>query len=267
MTEPAIPVARPAASMLFIRDGKAGIDVFMVVRNRVVDFAANAMVFPGGKVTPGDDALAQATPGGAHLAPLHRSHAVAAIRESFEEAGLLLAHDASGGPVSEARVRALDPLRAPIDKGQHSFADMLQCEDLTLQLGAVRRFAHIITPKVAPKRFDTHFYLAPAPAAHDAVLDMSEVVEGFWVTAADVLQGAYRRYILMKPTRMVLERLARSGDVAAAMADAAAYDPPAIEPAYVIRDGVNGLWTPEVQGFCESWESMDDIWAASVGKK
>jgi 8-oxo-dGTP pyrophosphatase MutT (NUDIX family) len=243
------------------------LEVFMVVRSRSVDFAASAMVFPGGKVTAEDEALAQAAMGGAHLAPSHRAHAIAAIREAFEEAGLLLAHDAAGAPVSEARVRSLDPLRTRIDKGTHSFADMLHAEGLTLHLDAVHRFAHIITPKVSPKRFDTQFYLAPVPAAHQPKLDMSEVVEGFWTTPAHAITGTGGQYLLMRPTRMVLERLARAADVAAAMADAAAYDPPIIEPAFMVRDGVNGLWTPEVQGFAESWESMDEIWAASVGKK
>ncbi len=267
MLDRSIAPARPAASILYIRDSAAGVEVFMVVRSRLVDFAANAMVFPGGKVTDSDIALADAVAGGPHLAPLHRTHAVAAIREAFEEAGLLLAHDSGGAAVSESRVRALDPLRSQIDKGAHSFADMLVHEGLTLKLGAVQCFAHIITPNIVPKRFDTQFYLAPAPEAHAPVLDMSEVVEGFWVTAANAMNGMDGQYILMKPTRMVLERLARSSTVAVAMQDAASYEPPAIEPVFMEQNGRSGLWTPEVQGFSASWEPMDDIWAASVGTK
>jgi 8-oxo-dGTP pyrophosphatase MutT (NUDIX family) len=266
MTEKSIAPLRPAASMLFIRDGAIGVEVYMVVRSRLVDFAANAIVFPGGKVTPADAALAETLSNGQHLAPLHRSHAVAALRESFEEAGLLLAHDAQDAPVREAVVRRLNPLRIAIDKGAHSFAAMLKAEQLRLQLDRLYRFAHIITPKVAPKRFDTHFYIAPCPSGHGPALDMSEVIAGFWLSPAEVLQDIAREYILMRPTRMVLERLARAADVDSALADASAFDPPAIEPEFQFRDGVRGLSTPDVPGFPASWEVMDDVWAASVGK-
>jgi 8-oxo-dGTP pyrophosphatase MutT (NUDIX family) len=266
MTDTAIAPARPAASMLFIRDGENGVEVFMVVRNRVVDFAANAMVFPGGKVTLADESLAASDTGGAHLEPLHRSHAVAALRESFEEAGLLLALQADGTPVPESHVRRLDALRSPIDKGAHSFAEMLRCEGFTLHLEQVQRFAHIITPRAAPKRFDTHFYVAPCPPDQQPVADMSEIVECFWTSPTSALDQLGDKYLLMRPTRLVLERLSRSATVAAAMRDAASFDPPAIEPTFEKRDGTRGLATPEVQGFPASWEPMNDVWAASVGK-
>jgi 8-oxo-dGTP pyrophosphatase MutT (NUDIX family) len=266
MTEKTIAPLRPAASMLFIREGTAGVEVYMVVRNRLVDFAANAMVFPGGKVTPADAALAETLTNGQHLDPLHRRHAVAALRESFEEAGLLLAHDADDTPVREAVVRRLDPLRTAIDTGAQSFAAMLEAEQLRLQLDRLYRFAHIITPKPAPKRFDTHFYVAPCPPGHGPAVDMREVVAGFWITPAAALQDTARQYILMRPTRMVLERLARAANVDSALADAAAFDPPAIEPEFQFRDGVRGLATPDMPGFPASWEVMDDVWAASVGK-
>jgi 8-oxo-dGTP pyrophosphatase MutT (NUDIX family) len=266
MNEKQIAPLRPAASMLFIRDGAAGLEVYMVARNRMADFAANALVFPGGKVTPGDTALAETLTNGRHLSPLHRSHAVAALRESFEEAGLLLAHDAQDRPAHDALVRGLDPLRSRIDKGQHSFAAMLEAEQLRLQLDQLYRFAHIITPKAAPKRFDTHFYIAPCPPGHGPMVDMSEIVAGFWLSPAETLQERVRAHTLMRPTRMVLERLARARDVDSALADAAAFDPPAIEPEFQLRDGVHGLATPDVPGFPASWEAMDDVWAASVGK-
>jgi 8-oxo-dGTP pyrophosphatase MutT (NUDIX family) len=266
MIEKNIAPLRPAASMLFIRDSTVGLEVYMVVRSRLVDFAANAMVFPGGKVTPADAALAETLRSGQHLAPLHRSHAVAALRESFEEAGLLLAHDHDDIPVGEAVVRRLDPLRAAIDTGQHSFAAILEAEQLCLQLDHLYRFAHIITPKVAPKRFDTHFYIAPCPSGHGPLVDMSEVVAGFWLRPAAALQDSAREFLLMRPTRMVLERLACAVDVDSALADAAAFDPSAIEPEFQLRDGVQGLATPDAPGFPASWEVMDKVWAASVGR-
>jgi 8-oxo-dGTP pyrophosphatase MutT (NUDIX family) len=266
MTEIAIAPARPAASILFIRDGEKGVEVLMVVRNKMVDFAANALVFPGGKVTAADELLSKSTVGGQHLQPLHRCYAIAALRESFEEAGLLLAMQSDGMPVAETRVRQLDTLRSDIDKGVHSFADMLQSEGLSLQLDQLQRFAHIITPEVAPKRFDTHFYIAPCPPAQQPVIDMREVVDCFWTAAMPVLDQPDGKYLLMRPTRMVLERLSRSATVEAALRDAASFDPPAIEPRFEKRDGQHGLATPEVQGFPANWEPMDDIWAASVGK-
>jgi 8-oxo-dGTP pyrophosphatase MutT (NUDIX family) len=267
MTETPIAPLRPAASMLFIRDSAAGLEVYMVVRSTRVDFATNALVFPGGKVTPADMALAETLITGQHLAPLHRGYAVAALRESFEEAGLLLAHHHDNAPVSEAIVRQLDPLRRAIDAGQQNFAAMLETEQLHLQFDQLYRFAHIITPKVAPKRFDTHFYIAPCPLNHGPVVDMSEVVAGFWLSPSAILKDSARPHTLMRPTRMVLERLAHARDVDSALADAAAFDPPTIEPEFQLRDGVEGLATPDARGFPASWEAMDDAWAASVGKK
>lgn len=266
MTEKPIAPLKSAATMLFIRDGNAGVEVYMVVRNERMDFAANAIVFPGGKTTPGDIELAATLTTGAHLTVPQRQLAVTALRESFEEAGLLLALDADGAPVSEAQVRRLDPLRAAIDKGQHSFADLLQSEQLRLNLDRLYRFAHIITPKQAPKRFDTHFYVAACPPAHGPVVDMREVVNGFWHTADALLAETELQYTLMRPTRMVLERLAQSATVEAALHDAASFDPPAIEPELQFRDGVRGLATPDVPGFPANWEPMNAVWAASVGK-
>ncbi len=266
MTEKPTAPLKLAATMLFIREGDAGVEVYMVVRNHAVDFASNAMVFPGGKVTPADIELAATLTGGPHLTLPQRALAVAALRESFEEAGLLLARGATGEPVSEAQVRHLDPLRALIDKGQYSFAAMLESEQLRLNLDQLYRFAHIITPKQAPKRFDTHFYIAACPPLHNPVVDMNEVVDGFWLTAASVLAQTERRYTLMRPTRMVLKRLAQSVTVEAALADAASFNPAAIEPEFQLRDGVPGLATPAVQGFPADWEPMDAVWAASVGK-
>jgi 8-oxo-dGTP pyrophosphatase MutT (NUDIX family) len=228
MTEKPIAPPKLAATMLFIRNGDAGVEVYMVVRSRLVDFAANALVFPGGKVTSADIELAATLASGQHLTLPQRQLAVAALRESFEEAGLLLALDADGVPVSEAQVRRLDPLRALIDKGQHSFAAMLQNEQLSLNLDRMHRFAHIITPEQAPKRFDTHFYIAACPPGHGPAVDMSEVVDGFWRTAASVLAETKRQYTLMRPTRMVLERLAQSATVEAALNDAASFDPPTV---------------------------------------
>jgi 8-oxo-dGTP pyrophosphatase MutT (NUDIX family) len=267
MFEKPISPARPAASMLFIRDGVAGLEVFMVARSPMVSFAANALVFPGGKVTPDDATLANQLESGTHLTPMHRAYAVAALRESFEEAGLLLAHQADGAPVPEARVRALDPLRSAIDQGTHSFADMLTREGLRLNLNELHRFAHIITPRLAPKRFDTHFYIAPCPPAHNPVLDMHEVVAGFWLTATQAKRDYTDRFTLMRPTLLVLDRLASSATVADALLDAASFEPEMIEPRHKIQNGQDILTTQAVQGFAASVEIIDTAWAKSVGEQ
>jgi 8-oxo-dGTP pyrophosphatase MutT (NUDIX family) len=213
-TEPAIP--RPAATVVLLRDGREGVEVFMVVRHRQIEFASGALVFPGGRVDPGDRALAEGPRcgGPAGLDLEQRALRVAAIREVFEECGVLLARPRGAtGLIDARRLRAV--------ARNADFAAMLEAEDLVLGTELLTRFAHWITPPAVPKRFDTHFFLARAPADHLAVHDGSESVDSVWIRPARALEeAADGRWKVVFPTRLNLQKLAR-WNTAAAVIEAA----------------------------------------------
>lgn len=169
----------------------------MVVRHREIDFASGALVFPGGRVEPADVTLAGGDPAAAFR--------VAAVRETWEECGVLLA--APGAP--------------PAAQGE--FAAMLAARGLVPDVAGLAHFAHWITPEPVPKRFDTHFFLAAAPEDQDALHDGLEAVDSVWIRPRDALaeaEAGTRKVVF--PTRMNLTKLARSNSVAEAFAAARA---------------------------------------------
>jgi 8-oxo-dGTP pyrophosphatase MutT (NUDIX family) len=218
---PAVP--RPAATAIILRDGSAGLEVFMVVRHHEIDFASGALVFPGGKVDEQD-----ADPAWAELAPSaasapDRAFLVAAARETFEEAGLLLARRRGGSElVDAATAHALvQRYRARMLAGKATFLDLVRAEDLLLTPDLMVRFAHWITPETQPKRFDTHFLLVSAPMAQLGAHDGGESVEGFWIAPAQALREAEAgARTLLFPTHMNLLKLAQHRSVAEAVAAA-----------------------------------------------
>ena len=164
MTEPTVP--RPASTILLLRDGPSGLETFMVVRHHEIDFASGALVFPGGRMEAADVGLAAERARADPLAPFK----VAAIREAFEECGLLLARaEGEDAIVPAARAAGLDRA-AP-------FCDLMARERLVPALDALVPFAHWITPDFVPKRFDTHFFLALAPEDQILAHDGREAVD------------------------------------------------------------------------------------------
>jgi 8-oxo-dGTP pyrophosphatase MutT (NUDIX family) len=214
-----IVTPRPAATVLLLRDSAAGIEVFMQVRHEDMAFAAGALVFPGGRVDPEDYALAAdpaLSPATACLDPLAGALRVAAIRETFEESGVLLAcpHGESG-LVCARRLAA-------IEAGGRPFARMIAEERLVLAVERLVPFAHWITPVHRPRRFDTHFFALAAPADQLAIHDGTESVESMWITPREAIAGCEAgRFKLVFPTMMNLKRLGRSAGVADALATAA----------------------------------------------
>lgn len=221
MSEPK-SVLRPSSTVLMVRDGSVGLEVFMVKRNHAIDFASGAMVFPGGKLAEGDSDPVlmgrHARPG--DFAPALTPFAFGAIREAFEESGLLLARAKGEGHLLPAsRVEKLDHWREPLNRGEKTLRDMAEAEGIDYALDTLVPFAHWITPEVMPKRFDTWFFLAPAPSDQIGVHDGSESVESEWVGAQAALDDweAKTRTIVFA-TRMQLLKLARARDVAEAVA-------------------------------------------------
>lgn len=209
--------ARPAATVVILRDGPQGIETFMVVRHHAIDFASGALVFPGGKVDPQDqtphwDALAP----GAPPVPA-REYFVAAARETFEEAGLLLARRKGErdllGHDDAARIVIAD--RPRLIKGETTFAEIMQREELEVAMDLLVHFAHWITPVPVPKRFDTQFLLVSAPVAQLGHHDGSESVEGIWIEPQVALAEADAgNRTLVFATAMNLKKLAQHKTVA-----------------------------------------------------
>ena len=227
-----VPV-KPAATVMLVRDDDAthDIEVFMLRRTPNAVFAGGMYVFPGGKVDDLD--------GGSHIEPLcdglsdaeasrllqlpsgGLSYWVAAIRECFEEAGVLLArHRDSGEPVRFDDPEVADRFagyRHRIHDGSLGLAELCDDEGLCLATDAIRYVSHWITPKGEVRRFDTRFFLARAPQAQDPLHDDGETVESLWTSPTDALARFRRGELAMiMPTIRNLEFLAphRTADIA-----------------------------------------------------
>lgn len=213
--------ARPASTVVILRDGAEGIETFMVVRNHAIDFAAGALVFPGGKVDAHDslpdwDDLAPGTPS----AP-SREFLVAAARETFEEAGLLLARRKGESDIlghDEAHEIVVRD-RARLNNREITFAEILRREQLEIATDLLVHFAHWITPLPVPKRFDTQFLLVAAPVSQLGHHDGSESVEGIWIRPDVALREADAgRRTLVFATAMNLKKLTQFSTVAETVA-------------------------------------------------
>jgi 8-oxo-dGTP pyrophosphatase MutT (NUDIX family) len=259
-----MPEARAAATVLLLRDGKGGIEVFMVQRHRRSGFLPNAWVFPGGRVDPGDhlhghprvrggEALARAF--GLSLEETV-AHAIAGVRETFEEAGLWL----GTGELPES-------LRPRLNAGEVSLAEALDAHDAHLDLDALGAWSWWVTPKVEPKRYDTRFLMAAAPGGagrHDEL----ETVDSRWIPARAVPEGLP----LAPPTWWTLRELADHDTVAQAMRTERPAGRP-IRPVMQFEDtGIRLLLPghvdhdePEVPGVCDAitWEGAS--WVAWRG--
>ncbi len=214
-SQPVTPVG--ASTVLLLRDGADGLEVFMVVRHREIEFASGALVFPGGKVDPGDEESSLQGIGG-DLAPAALAFRVAAIRETFEEAGVLLARPRGAAAlIGAARLdRISGRHREALHDGEITMREIVEAEDIELACDLLIPFAHWVTPESQPRRFDTHFFLAAAPLEVAARHDGSESVDSLWIRPADALAEAGRRTIIF-PTRMNLAKLGRDGTVQAAL--------------------------------------------------
>lgn len=205
--EPPVPV--PSATIMLLRDAEAGLEVFMVKRHHQIDFASGALVFPGGKLAAGDrdPALRPLCDGADGLPDDELALRAGAIREAFEESGILLARTAATGAfVQGAALEALQVFRPRLDKGEIGLVPFLTQHGLRLSVDSLSRFAHWVTPTFMPKRFDTHFYVAEAPAGQLGAHDGRESVDSTWITPGDAVADP-KRWTVIFPTRMNLQKL------------------------------------------------------------
>jgi 8-oxo-dGTP pyrophosphatase MutT (NUDIX family) len=255
--DPDSVVVRPAATVMLVRDApppEVGVEVFMLRRVGSSSFAAGMYVFPGGRVddvdradelapycTGLDDAVASAALGIDHGG---LAYWVAAVRECFEESGLLLAHARGGGDPD------VDPDdRRAVHAGELSMVELCRRRDLMLDLGGIRYVAHWVTPRGEPRRFDTRFFLALAPQGQDGLHDDAETDDSQWVRPADAIaRWRARELAMMAPTVASLRSLAECRSAAAALeATDAVGPPPRIEPRLRVSDTgkITGVALPD----------------------
>jgi 8-oxo-dGTP pyrophosphatase MutT (NUDIX family) len=250
-TQPLQGPVRPAASVVMLRDGQEGLEVFLLKRHGLSEVLGGVYVFPGGKVDPEDALLVPA-----HLdLPPQTLHAalgepeldlleatalhVAALREAFEETGVLYAQGAG------ARQAALawDLLR----QGR-SFDEVLQAMSLRLEASRLQPWSRWITPvigAVARKRFDTRFFLAAVPEGQQARHDDHEATESVWLTPRKALQQYWEGSIALAPPQILsLAHLSRHASIASALAEARRRLPPTIRPELFEEDGTRVVCYP-----------------------
>ncbi|MFQ5348759.1 MAG: NUDIX domain-containing protein [Rhodothalassiaceae bacterium] len=260
---PAAPPVRalPAASILLLRDGPCGLEVLTLRRGGHLAFAGGMLAFPGGRVDDSDRSWRG--PGDAFGGRRHADQAfrVAALRELFEEAGLLLTRRVgrTGARLGRAVLRRAARCRRPLHQRQLSFRACLQRLGLRLDTQALVPFSHWVTPVIAPKRFDTRFYLAPAPRGQEASADAVESFDLAWRTPADILD-AWRRgaEALMFPTRLNLMKLAQSPCAETALMRARRSPLPRVEPR-LAGDGTPRLLIPAGAGYGVTEAGLGDL--------
>jgi len=246
--------AKPAATVLLARDGDDGVEVFMVKRHHKIDFASGAMVFPGGKVDAADaePGLRDYCAGAEALDDIELALRIAAVRETFEECGVLLARPrGEAALVNAARLLELEGWAVKLNDNTATMADFVKAENLELALDELAYFAHWITPPLIPKRFDTHFFLAAAPTDQVAVHDGSESVDSAWSRPHEVIRAADADEVrLVFATRMNLTKLGAFDAAAAAMTATRARSVVTVQPkleSYV--DGIRKLRIPLEAGY------------------
>lgn len=216
--EPAPP--RAAATVLLLRDTPDGVEVLMTRRSSSASFAPGAYVFPGGRIDEGDTTARAIATRRRTQSRVQLTQAIAAIRESFEELGVLLAHHPDGRPVSADELASMDRGTASTTV---AFADQCAARGLLLATDKVFTFAHWITDRDLPKRFDVPFLVARMPEDQTPTADETEQFEPSWVRPADALaRHAAGSFFMIFPTLRTLERLATYPTVSAVL-DACAH--------------------------------------------
>ena len=193
-------VPRPAATLLLLRDGPGGLEVLMTRRSATAGFAPGAYVFPGGVVDPADSHADAAVARRGDQSPEQLTQAVAAIRESFEELGVLLARRADGRVADHADIRGMDR-HAPL---------LAQCaaRGLTLAADEVFLLAHWTTDRDLPRRFEVPFLVARMPPQQSPAADLIEQFEPVWVRPSDALEQHHAgQFFMIFPTIRTLQRL------------------------------------------------------------
>ncbi len=249
-----VPVrARPAATVVLLRESAGGIEVLLLRRSRDAQFVPGAYVFPGGRVDAGDrsPALAERVHG---LTPLQAAsrlgldepaeamaYYLAALREAFEETGILVGHLRGGAPPpTAADDERVEALRQDLLEDRAEFGAVLEALDCRLDGTALEYVAHWVTPETEPRRYDTRFFVARVADGARSAPHRGEVTDALWLTPAEALERHARGDLPMVfPTIKSLEQLAAFTDVETMLAELGRREVPTFRPRLVVtRTGV-----------------------------
>jgi 8-oxo-dGTP pyrophosphatase MutT (NUDIX family) len=254
--QPATP--RDAATVMLLRPPAAGgLEVYMLRRKPSMAFAPGAMVFPGGSVDPrdADEQVAWAGPDAAEWgrifdAPpeLARALVCAAVRETFEESGILLAGETAGSVVADTTSDDWEADRRALLDHTISLAELLSRRGLVLRADLLRPWSRWITPVIEPRRFDTRFFAAALPAGQRTRDVGGEASAVAWIAPAEALAAGQRRELaLMPPTMVSLTELAACGDLEMALTGPRTVAP--IIPEVQLREGAVWLTVPGLREY------------------
>ena len=247
---PAVP--RDAATVMLLRHSGGGLEVYMLRRKPTMAFAPGAYVFPGGSVDPrdSDEQVAWAGPDAAEWgqvfdAPpaLARALVCAAVRETFEESGVLLAGESADSVVADTTSDEWEADRQALLDHSVSLAELLARRGLVLRADLLRPWSRWITPVIEPRRFDTRFFAAALPAGQRTRDVGGEAAEVAWLQPGDALAaGKHGEIRLFPPTAVTLSELAECGDLDTVLSGPRQVAP--IIPAVQLREGAVWLTVP-----------------------
>jgi 8-oxo-dGTP pyrophosphatase MutT (NUDIX family) len=252
---------RPAAAIILLRNSPANtIETFMVRRHIMSDFVPDVYVFPGGSVKPADqeaetlpNLCIPSTAAERTETALGAGLRVAAIRELFEEAGVLIAEqDGRVLRVSSGEAAKIASYRAKLQQNEMALAEIARQERLALATQRLTLFAHWITPEPMPKRFDTFFFIAEAPTEQQAAHDQLETSAGTWIEPGEALARAEQGdFPLVFATIHQLRDLAKFTSIADAEQQLRHRDIPTIMPRATMRSGKLEIFLPGEPGYDE----------------
>jgi 8-oxo-dGTP pyrophosphatase MutT (NUDIX family) len=251
---------RHASTVVLLRDAADGMQAYLLRRTKTMAFAAGMYVFPGGSVDPRDEMLDDAAWVGPTPADwagllsaderLAKALVCAAVRETFEESGVLLAGSGPDEVVADTTGDDWESDRLALLDRSKSFASMLAQRGLVLRADLLRPWAHWITPEFEPKRFDTRFFVAALPAGQRTRDVGGEADRVAWVAPADALAAADRGEMgMMPPTAFTLAEIAAYDDVTAVLAAGDARDVRPVLPKVVIDGEQARLLLPHDEGY------------------
>jgi len=254
---PAVPATpRPAATIVLLRDGAAGMELLLMRRSRRAGFVPGAYVFPGGRVD-GTDSTPEVlenlegltSTAAAMRLQLHDatppaiSYYLAALREAFEETGIMVGlRDDGSAPPTAAEDPAVDAIRDDLMQDRVTFADAIARLECRIAGHAIEYIAHWITPEPEPRRYDTRFFAAKVSGDATPIVDPREMTDALWVTPADALDGLDRGELPMVfPTIKTIEQLTSFADTDQALASFAGQPVRTILPRLVVTPTGVGL--------------------------
>ncbi|MGI9084039.1 MAG: NUDIX hydrolase [Aeromicrobium sp.] len=246
------PVAQDAATIVLLRDGDAGVETYLLRRQSTMAFAPGKYVFPGGKVQDSDrlvDAWVGPSPEewGKRFgcdADTARGLVVAAVRETFEESGILLAGPDADTIVADTSAPEMKAARLALEEGEYGFADFLVKCSLVLRADLVGAWSHWITPTFEPRRYDTRFFVAALPEGQVVGELPGEADRADWMPVPWALEAVEAHEAMMLPPTVITCREVGRFSAATILAAAAERDIIPIEPHVVEVDGELFLENP-----------------------